>query len=372
MSLVRRAAKPRRKIRRVLGTLSQFRRRLLSWYDRHQRRLPWRGAAVDPYHVLVSEMMLQQTQVATVIPYFQRFIARLPTLADLAAADEQEVLRLWQGLGYYSRARNLQRAARKVMSDFGGALPSDIESLRSLPGIGRYTAGAIASIAFSQRSAILDGNVARVLCRLWNLHGHPSEPKVREQLWSLAQQALPRQRVGDFNSALMELGALVCTPRNPQCLLCPVRQHCRALAIGVQEQIPPPRKAKPTPCLKRWTFCIRDRDDRWLIEQRPARGRWAGMWQFITIEPTSGIEAIDRDLPVRVAAPRAIGTIRHTLTHRRYEFAVYACDAAVTDANGRLSDRPRRWVTLSDISGYPLPRPHLKIAQMLHTLKPEP
>jgi A/G-specific adenine glycosylase len=359
----------------VQGTLPQFHRRLLNWYDRHQRSLPWRGPSVDPYHVLVSEMMLQQTQVATVIPYFQRFIARLPTLADLAAADEQEVLRLWQGLGYYSRARNLQRCARKVMSEFGGSLPSNVECLLTLPGVGRYTAGAIASIAFGQRCAILDGNVARVLCRLWKLSGHPSEPQVRAILWERAMAVLPRQRVGDFNSALMELGALVCTPRNPQCLLCPVRHHCRALAAGVQEQVPPPRKAKVTPLLKRWTFCIRH-GERWLIEQRPSRGRWAGMWQFITIEPAAGRrEGLDRStldrLPVPVSPPRVLGAIRHALTHRRYEFSVYACRAAEDGPDGPLSDRPRRWVALSELSRYPLPRPHLKIAQMLHAQQPD-
>jgi A/G-specific adenine glycosylase len=368
----------------VQGTLSQFRRRLLNWYDRHHRRLPWRGPAVDPYHVLVSEMMLQQTQVATVIPYFQRFIARLPTLADLARADEQEVLRLWQGLGYYSRARNLQRCARKVMTDFAGLLPSDLESLRTLAGVGRYTAGAIASIAFGKRCASLDGNVARVLSRLWNVSGgHPSEPQVREALWARAQEVLPppRQRIGDFNSALMELGALVCTPRSPQCLLCPVRQHCRALADGAQERIPPPRKPKPATLLKRLTFCIHHRQ-RWLIEQRPSRGRWAGMWQFITIEAAPGgrgggvgrklqRSTLDR-LPLPVSQPRALGSIRHALTHRRYEFSVYACRAAAAaaadndGADRRLSDRPRRWVALSELSRYPLPRPHLRIAQMLH------
>jgi A/G-specific adenine glycosylase len=361
------------------GTLSQFRRRLLNWYDRRQRRLPWRGTAVDPYHVLVSEMMLQQTQVATVIPYFQRFIARLPTLAHLAAADEQEVLRLWQGLGYYSRARNLQQCARKLMSDFAGSLPSDLESLRTLPGVGRYTAGAIASIAFGKRCAILDGNVARVLSRLWNVSGgHPSDPQVREALWARAQEVLPpRHRIGDFNSALMELGALVCTPRSPQCLLCPVRQHCRALADGAQEQVPPPRKARPAPLLKRWTFCIRH-GERWLIEQRPSRGRWAGMWQFITIEPAPGggggdlklhRSTLDDHLPLPVSRPRPLGLVRHALTHRRYEFSVYACRAAAEagdEPHCRLSDRPRRWVALSELSRYPLPRPHLKIAQMLH------
>ena len=240
-----------------------------------------RDAAPDPYHVLVSEAMLQQTQVATVIPYFKRFIDRLPTLAALAAAKEEEVLRLWQGLGYYSRARNLRRAAIAVVNDHGGELPKDTAELLNLPGIGRYTAGAIASIAFGKRAPILDGNVARVLCRIDKITADPREKATIEVLWTRAAEMMPAAgrngaSMGDFNSALMELGAKVCTPRNPKCLICPVREHCEACAAGVQEEIPVRKKSKPTPLLKRWIFCIR-RGDRWLIEQRPAKGRWAGM-----------------------------------------------------------------------------------------------
>src|SRR3954466_12295844 len=198
----------------MLGTASGFARHLLAWFDRHQRALPWRTVApLDPYIVLVSEAMLQQTQVATVIPYFQRFIARFPTVTALAESDEQQVLRLWQGLGYYSRARNLRAAARMVVQEFNGQVPQTVQELLSLPGVGRYTAGAVASIAFGKRAPILDGNVARVLCRLDCIRDDPREPATRELLWSRAAQILPKSRLGDFNSALMELGALVCTPR---------------------------------------------------------------------------------------------------------------------------------------------------------------
>jgi A/G-specific adenine glycosylase len=348
---------------------AQFRRRLLHWYRKHRRDLPWRvamnrqklrDAAPDPYHVLVSEAMLQQTQVATVIPYFKRFIAQLPTLAALAAANEEEVLRLWQGLGYYSRARNLRRAAIAVVKDYGGKLPKTPAELLKLPGVGRYTAGAIASIAFGKRAPILDGNVARVLCRIDKIIADPRERATAEVLWTRAADVMPRAgSMGDFNSALMELGATVCTPRNPKCLICPVREHCEACAAGVQEKIPVRKKSKPTPLIKRWIFCIQ-RGDRWLIEQRPAKGRWAGMWQFITRE--SDQAAL---LPVRTTRPEKLGLICHALTHRRYEFQVLRCEAIDPDTGGT-------WVTLGELERYPLPRPHVKVAQLLqHQPSPE-
>src|SRR5688572_3923564 len=210
----------------MLGTSASFARRLLAWYDRHRRDLPWRPdpktgrPAPEPYHVLVSEAMLQQTQVATVIPYYHRFLARFPTVSDLANAPEQDVLRGWQGLGYYSRARNLQAAARAIVNEHGGELPRTIEDLLALPGVGRYTAGAVASIAFDVKAPIVDGNVARVLCRVDRIETDPRDRTTQQLLWRRAEEVLPKKRVGDFNSALMELGATVCTPKSPQCLIC--------------------------------------------------------------------------------------------------------------------------------------------------------
>jgi A/G-specific adenine glycosylase len=362
-------------------------RRLLAWYDRSRRNLPWRlapdataDARLDPYHVLVSETMLQQTQVATVIPYFRRFIARFPTVGALADADEQEVLRFWQGLGYYSRARNLHRAAKTIVARHGGKLPENLQGLQELPGVGRYTAGAIASIAFGLRAPALDGNVARVLCRLDRVESEPRERETVARLWQRAEEILPdarrnktTPRFGDLNSALMELGATVCTPRKPQCLICPVREHCEAFAAGVQDRIPPPRKAIQTPLLERWTLCIRRRaDDRWLIEQRPATGRWAGMWQFVTIEPAG-------QKPTRATVRKAaaiqdatalkrLGLITHSLTHRRYHFEVFTCQTSDGEKLSAPGARPRRWINLAEVPSYPLPRPHLKVAGMLAEL----
>jgi len=349
---------------------------LLKWYDVHHRVLPWRVTSVegtptypDPYHVLVSELMLQQTQVATVIPYFHRFLERFPTIESLAGAPEQDVLRLWQGLGYYSRARNLQKTARKVVTDFGGRLPRSVNQLLTLPGVGKYTAGAIASLAFGVSAPILDGNVARVLCRLDKIQTDPRDRATQDLLWARAAQILPTRRVGDFNSALMELGATLCTPRNPQCLICPVRRYCTARHAGLQDQIPLPRKSRPTPLIERWVVCVGSSTApaRWLIEQRPPTGRWAGMWQFLTFEPTSHAPDdthVQSLLPLKVKSIQPVGQISHALTHRRYRFTVFrATTRAMPDVT--TPDRLRTWVDLTELDKHPLPRPHVLIAKLL-------
>jgi len=342
-----------------------FSNQLLRWYDRHRRSLPWRlpadapaAARLDPYHVLVSEAMLQQTQVATVIDYFLRFITKFPTIRSLADADPQHVLRAWQGLGYYSRARHLQAAAQMIVVEYGGEIPSDVEELLKLPGVGRYAAGAISSIAFEKSAPIVDGNVARVLCRLEAMPDDPREKSTQAWLWQRAEQILPIKRIGDFNSAMMELGALVCTPKAPKCLLCPVRSHCRALIVGLVEQIPPPRKRPPRPLHRRRVFAI-ECDGRYLIEQRPPKGRWAGLWQFIT-RPWD--ERQPHQLGFKVGKPQLIWEVDHALTHRRYHFQVRHCHAKT---GGNDLPTGRAWVNLEEISRYPLSRPHLMIAQML-------
>ena len=355
---------------------SLFFSRLLTWFEQNRRHLPWRaprnvppGFRLDPYLVFVSEAMLQQTQVTTVVPYFNRFCSAFPTIEALANATEQQVLRMWQGLGYYSRARNLRKSAKKIVEEFAGRVPDSVEALLTLPGVGRYTAGAIASIAYDRKAPILDGNVARLLCRIDRIESDPREPATREKLWQRAAQILPNQgaRVGDFNSALMELGATVCTPRNPQCLICPVRDMCRAFADGVQDRIPAPRKTRQTPLEKRWTFCVRH-GNHYLIEQRPSTGRWAGMWQFITIQangtkPTPAL--LKRAFGLSASPLQRAGHLAHSLTHRRYHFHVFTCQS--TDRKVLKSDRSRKWIRLSDLDQYPLPRPHLKVLEMLNS-----
>jgi A/G-specific adenine glycosylase len=312
--------------------------------------------------VLVSETMLQQTQVATVTPYFQRFIGRYPTLADLATADQQQVLQLWQGLGYYSRASNLLKAAQKVLADFNCRIPQTVPELLSLPGVGRYTAGAIASLAFGRRQPILDGNVIRVLCRIDAIENDPSLASTRGKLWQRAEEILPRTNAADFNSALMELGATVCTPRIPACQACPVRLHCQAHALRIQDRLPVRTPRKVRPIERRWIFCIAHAG-RFLIEQRPAKGRWAGLWQFVTL-PANGEPAgriLRSAIGLQLGRLRPLGRFIHDLTHRQYEFQVYRCTAT-----GDVADvAPRVWISPGELADYPLPQPHLRAAKLL-------
>ncbi|MEX0654684.1 MAG: A/G-specific adenine glycosylase [Phycisphaeraceae bacterium] len=356
--------------------LPQFRRRLLAWYDQHHRRLPWRlspnpesrtpNPTPNPYHTLVSEAMLQQTQVATVVPYFHRFLEAFPTLEALAAAEEQQVLRLWQGLGYYRRARHLHAAAKAIVDRHAGRVPDTLDALLALPGVGRYTAGAVASIAFDRRVPILDGNVARVLARLFAVDEPIDQPTTRTALWELAEQVLPRQRVGDFNQALMELGALVCTPRQPQCLVCPLRGECAAREAGREAELPrrSPRKA---PRAVRHVVAAIERGGRYLFEQRPSEGLWSNMWQLPTHEALDG-EVADA-LPAWVAeryrlvceAGEPCEPFTHQTTHRTIAFVV--CPLRVN--GGRL--RPGRgvWRKLDALDDLPLANPQRKVITML-------
>ena len=340
------------------------RRRLLTWYRRNARRLPWRAdptrseddGAVDPYHVLVSEAMLQQTQVTTVIDYFHRFIEAFPTLADLAAADEQRVLSLWQGLGYYRRARHLHRAAREVVQRRGGRIPMTAAELTALPGIGRYTAGAIASIAFQQREPVLDGNVARVLARLEGIGTIIDETSTQHHLWQLAALLLPKKRPGDFNQALMELGATTCTPRTPACEHCPLRGLCRARADGLTTLLPRRRGRKPPQPVTHHIVAI-ERGGRYLFEQRPDDGLWAGMWQLPVhealdeaAEPDALASWVHERFGLEITLPAAMHRFTHVTTHRMIAFHLWRA----TCHRGRLRPATGLWRHLNDLAGLPL------------------
>ncbi|MBD0321076.1 MAG: A/G-specific adenine glycosylase, partial [Gemmatimonadetes bacterium] len=257
--------------------LPLLRERLLAWYDVHRRDLPWRappGEAGDPYRVWLSEVMLQQTRVETVKPYFHRWLERFPTLHSLAEAPLDDVLKAWEGLGYYSRARNFHRAVREVAERHSGRVPDDPAAFRALPGVGRYTAGAVMSIAFGREEALVDGNVRRVFAR-WADDPAPAEPA----LWSLAGALAPGARPGDVNQAVMELGATVCVPRTPLCGECPVRAHCRAFRHGTQAERPAPKKAKPTPH-EDTAVAVVEHEGRTLLVRRPVDARLGGMWAF--------------------------------------------------------------------------------------------
>ena len=301
------------------ATPAGLRQALLRWFDRHKRDLPWRRSR-DPYAIWVSEVMLQQTQVATVIPYWHRFLERFPTVESLAAAELPDVFAQWRGLGYYTRARNLHRAAREIAARHGGRLPSTAEELLSLPGFGRYTAGAVASIAFGEEAPLVDGNVARVLARLFELEGAPGDRAREKRLWQLAARLVRGARPGDFNQALMELGATVCRSEDPSCPACPLSRGCGALSANRVSELPPPR-IRATKRFLRMAVAVWWRDQALLHARRAEGGLFGGLWELPSVEiaPDAAHPAIEHAMrallgPVRLGEP--VGTVKRTLTHR--------------------------------------------------------
>lgn len=269
-------------------TLARLRRNLTRWFQKRGRDLPWRRSR-DPYRIWISEIMLQQTTVAAVVPYFERFLARFPTIEALARAREHDVLRLWEGLGYYSRARNLHSAAKKVVDELGGAIPHDIDALIELPGIGRYTAGAIASLAYDRQAPIVEANTLRVYARLLAYDGDVHSTSGRNVIWNFAEKAVPRRSAGAFNQSLMDLGAMICTPAEPRCAECPVRTSCRAFQQGVQQTVPRPRARPQVTFVEEAMIAVHD-GGRYLFRQGLPGERWAGLWEFvrITLQSTAG------------------------------------------------------------------------------------
>jgi len=302
---------------------------LLKWFDQHQRDLPWRKTK-DPYAIWVSEVMLQQTQVDRVKGYWARFLERFPTVKKLAVAEVSEVLSAWTGLGYYTRARNLHRAAQDIVKRFGAKLPDDLDALLSLPGFGRYTAGAVASIAFGREVPLVDGNVARVLSRLFEIEGAPADKKREAELWRVAGELVHGERPGDFNQALMELGATVCVPQNPLCLICPVKDECGALAHGRVDELPPARKATRRKKLELAVAVVR-RGKTVLLARRVERGLFGGLWELPSIELTSGQRGTDL-LQFLLGKRATIGPELHvferTLTHRDLVLRVHPATLA--------------------------------------------
>lgn len=338
---------------------------LLAWFRAHARDLPWRRTC-DPYAIWISEVMLQQTQVKTVIPYWERWMKCLPNVRALARASERRVLKLWEGLGYYSRARNLHRAAKIIVAQCGGTFPPDFESVLDLPGIGRYTAGAICSIAFNQPQPIVDGNVIRVLTRLFGLRGNPKERRVNEKLWGLATQLVKSAQQIDagrgcshLNQALMELGATICLPQNPRCSQCPVRRACVARMTDRVDRFPElPRRAGSTE--RRVATFVFERDGRYLVRQRPARVVNQGLWEFPNIELNNGLtlaELARKHIGLDVSRAQLLRTIRHTITRYHITMKVFHCAApSESIADGK-------WLTLREIEKLPFPSAHRQIAR---------
>jgi len=333
-------------------------RRLLAWYAQSSRPLPWRGLR-DAYAVWVSEIMLQQTRVETVIPYFQRWMECFSDLPSLAAASQQEVLQLWEGLGYYSRARNLHRAARLVMSEYGGQIPSDRAQLERLPGVGKYTAGAIASIAFGQDAPALDGNIRRVLSRLFNVDLVAGSSQAERRLWGLAAEHLPPGHAGDYNQALMDLGASLCTPQAPNCLLCPLAELCQARALSIQEQRPV-RKSRPTIPHHTVSAAVIHQDGDVLIAQRPSQGLLGGLWEFPggKLEPGENLPGclqreIQEELGVQIAVGEEIGVYQHAYTHFRVTLHAFDCTLHLGNP-APLEANQIAWVKPSELINYPM------------------
>lgn len=343
---------------------TQIARRITAWFRQNARPLPWRTPPPpplttrrDPYAALVSEAMLQQTQASRVAERFPRFLARFPTIHHLAHADEDDVLALWSGLGYYSRAKSLHKAAKAIVSDHDSRVPHDTHLLRKLPGVGRYTAAAIASIVYNRPEPIADANVARVLLRLDARPGHPSEKPTSDWIWSRAAQLVSAaDDPAPFNEGLMELGATLCTARSPDCPRCPLAETCRARSTNQQNAIPSKRPAQPRSALYCASVRIHDSRSRLALEQRPRRGMWAGLWQAPTLERTD-------HPPTRAQLQRHLNlknlkhahTFEHLTTHRRVIFHVWSARA---DAR---SFRPNRWIAPGDLHTIALSAPQRRI-----------
>ena len=334
-----------------------FATRLIEWQRAHGRHdLPWQGTR-DPYRIWLSEVMLQQTQVATVIPYYLRFVARFPDVGSLAAADVDEVMRLWSGLGYYSRARNLHRCAREVADAHGGAFPGSAAELARLPGIGRSTAAAIAAFAFGERAAILDGNVRRVLCRYFGVAGWPGERAVEAELWRIAERELPPSDVGTYTQAQMDLGATVCTRAKPRCAECPLREGCNALATGRTATLPAPRPRAPRP-LRETALMVLRRGAEVLLEKRPPAGIWGGLWSLPELDPGLAAGAADEALRrygARVRAAEPLAVLTHEFTH--FTLRAQPLLLEVESLRGGAAEAGTVWLPLDEAPDAALPAP---------------
>jgi len=349
---------------------TEFARQILAWYGKHARRLPWRGSS-DPYAVWVSEIMLQQTRVETVIPYYERWMNRFPTIGALAAATDQDVLKVWEGLGYYSRARNLHKAAQTVVEHYHGTIPQTRGELEKLPGVGRYTAGAIASMAFGLDEPALDGNLKRVLARVFNLTMNLKTPEGQLGLEKLLAENLPPGQAGDFNQAMMDLGATICTPRDPQCTVCPVNGICLAKALNVQTERPVTPARLPVPH-HTVTAAVIQRDGRVLITRRPVNGLLGGMWEFPGGKQEPGemleeclVREIREELGVTLAVGSELGVYKHAYTHFKVTLHAFWC-ALTGEEPRRVEVDDLRWVLPNELSHFPMGKIDRQISRYLH------
>lgn len=339
---------------------------LLDWYKSVRRDLPWRRSE-DPYHIWVSEIMLQQTRVEAVIPYYNKFVERYPDMGTLAVAPEDELISTWQGLGYYSRARNLQRGVREVLSSYGGKLPDQLDQVRALPGIGPYTAGALLSIAYGKKEPAVDGNVLRVISRLFDIREPVQQTSTQRRIEETVRQLIPDNQPGEFNQALMELGALLCIPRNPRCGECPLQEICRARLAGVQCDLPVRRPPTRQAVIHVWTGIL-GRQDKILVRPRPNKGLLAGMWECPSVERASALadeetmekallaEFLKYDQQVRLL--ERWQQVTHEFSHRQWIVSVWRCKASkATD----ILKGDARWISLQEAEQFNWGGPYRKI-----------
>jgi A/G-specific adenine glycosylase len=351
----------------------QIQKALLDWFAATARDLPWRRTK-DPYAIWISEIMLQQTRVQAVVPYYARFLTRFPTVERLARARLDTVIKLWEGLGYYSRARNLHEAAKNIVAQFGGRLPPTREELLTLPGIGRYTAGAIASIAFDRREPLVDGNVTRVLCRIFRIRGNPKDAAIQRRIWSIAEELVPESHPGQFNQALMELGSEICQPRDPPCENCPVNPLCEARIHNEQNLLPTRAPKKPLPSHIVAVGVIY-RNGRILIDKRKPEGLLGGLWEFPGGKKRRGesLEAavrreVQEELAITVQVSRLLAVVDHSYSHFRVRIHAFEC-TYVSGEPRCIACTDLKWVRPQDLGRYAFPAANHKIIAALRSQK---
>lgn len=338
--------------------IKKFQQSLVDWYYHEKRDLPWRRTS-DPFKIWVSEVMLQQTRVDTVIPYYERFLKKFPTLKDFADASEDEILKAWEGLGYYSRVRNLQTAVKEVQEKYNGSVPDNIEEFQTLKGVGPYTSGAVMSIAFNKPEPAVDGNVMRVFSRLFTIEEDIAKPKTRKVFEALVKEVIDSEDPSAFNQGIMELGAMVCTPQSPSCLLCPVRDHCKGFHEGKQSTLPIKNLKKSTKKQKWMAAIIYTDDHQIVINKRADTGLLASMWQYPIIERTdlAGFRSwLNAELNIKIEHLEPLTTVKHIFSHVEWEIDAYAVKGSIKDVKN-----PYKLITEEEIQEHAFPVPFQKI-----------
>jgi A/G-specific adenine glycosylase len=344
--------------------IQAFQTDLLAWYDKHKRNLPWRESS-DPYRIWVSEIMLQQTKVDTVIPYFTRFMEKYPSLETLAEAEEEEVLKDWEGLGYYSRARNLHSAVREVVETYGGEIPNTKEDLSKLKGVGPYTQGAILSIAFNEPEPAVDGNVMRVFSRLFLINDDIGRAKTKRLFEDVVKEVISEEDPSSFNQAIMDLGATICTPKSPACLICPVQEHCKAFEVGAEEELPVKTKAKKQKTIPYAALILKFKEGKYLIEKRPEEGLLANMYQFpmvplLEVELNEIPQWFHEKYGINIKLHNKEGELKHVFSHLIWEMDLYqgeVLDDEVPDAFHVMN--------VEEMQNVPFPVSHLRIRRLI-------